>query len=149
MPKDMAKDRLPGFSFITPDSCHDGHDSPCADGSPGGLAGANAWLSDTVPPMLRYLEKHDGLLLVTFDEKGFTGGPPFGCCTGGPGGGPGFGGRVGLLAVSTRLPIGTEVSTRYDHMSLLRTIEGLFGIDQYLNNASTAQEMTDVVAPTR
>ena len=28
----------PNFSYITPDLCSDGHDAPCVDGRPGGLA---------------------------------------------------------------------------------------------------------------
>ena len=35
----------PNLSFITPDLCHDGHDATCADGGPGGLAAADAFLA--------------------------------------------------------------------------------------------------------
>jgi hypothetical protein len=31
----------PNLVFITPNLCHDGHDSPCADGEPGGLISAD------------------------------------------------------------------------------------------------------------
>jgi hypothetical protein len=142
---DIAGDSVPAFSFITPDTCHDGHDNPCSNGRPGGLISADRWLRQQVPPLLRYLDRHDGLLIITFDENGFTGGPPFGCCTGGPGGGPGFGGRVGLLALSPELPAGKVVHTDYDHMSLLRTIEDSFGIAQHLNNAANATPMKEVL----
>ena len=41
----------PNYVFITPDTCHDGHDTPCAapDSGAGGLASANAWLQTEVP----------------------------------------------------------------------------------------------------
>jgi len=60
----------PEFSFITPNLCHDGHDEPCADGEPGGLVSADAFLKHWVPiitgsPAYRL----DGLLIVTFDES--------------------------------------------------------------------------------
>jgi len=144
---DLQADTLPQFSFITPDTCHDGHDDPCSDGQPGGLVSADGWLQQNVPQLLSYLDAHNGLLLITFDENGVTGGPPVGCCTGGPAGTtPGFGGRVGLLALSPRLTGARVVHTTYDHMSLLRTIEDGFGIDEHLNNAANASPMADVLA---
>ena len=144
---DLAQDTLPQFSFITPDTCHDGHDGTCSDGQPGGLVSADRWLRPNVERLLGYLWSHNGLLLITFDENGVTGGPPFGCCTGGPGGAaPGFGGQVGLLALSPRLPMNKTVHSEYDHMSLLRTLEDSFGIDEHLNNASSATPMADVLA---
>lgn len=143
---DLQNDTLPRFSFITPDTCHDGHDDPCSDGQPGGLVSADLWLQQNVPSLLAYLDAHNGLLLITFDENGVTAGLPLGCCSGGPGGvAPGFGGQVGLLALSPQLPGGVVVHTAYDHMSLLRTIEDSFGIDEHLNNAASASPMTDVL----
>jgi phospholipase C len=139
---DLLGDSLPAFAFITPDTCHDGHDNPCADGSIGGLAAADAWLAQNVPPLLDYLQAHNGLLLITFDEASTS--DTSGCCTGGPGGGPGAGGRVGLLALSPAVPAGSVVSTPYDHASLLRTIEDSFGIGEHLNNAGTATAMADL-----
>jgi phospholipase C len=144
----IAHDTLPQFSFITPDTCHDGHDDPCSDGQPGGLVSADRWLKPHVEQLLHYLWAHNGLLLITFDENGVTGAPPFGCCTVGPGGvAPGFGGRIGLLALSPRLPANKVVHTQYDHMSLLRTIEDSFGVAEHLNNASSARAMVDVLEP--
>ncbi|HYL05923.1 MAG TPA: alkaline phosphatase family protein [Thermoanaerobaculia bacterium] len=142
---DLAADSLPAFSFIAPDTCHDGHDNPCADGSAGGLARADSWLSQNVPALLDYLRSHDGLLLITFDEASGT--DTSGCCTGGPGGGPGAGGRVGLLALSAAVAGGGVVSTPYDHASLLRTIEDSLGIAEHLNNAGTAAPMADLFTP--
>jgi hypothetical protein len=144
---DLTADDLPAFSFITPDTCHDGHDAPCANGAPGGLTSADAWLQQEVPPLLSYLNDHNGILLITFDENGFTSGPPFGCCHGGIAGLPGFGGRIGLLALGAGLPPGKVVHTKYDHASLLRTLEDSFGIGEYLNNAKKSEPMVDVFGP--
>src|SRR5258708_7259313 len=95
---DLASDTLPAFSFITPDTCNDGHDNPCAGGSPGGLARADLWLSRNVPALLAYLRSHDGLLLITFDEASAA--DSSGCCTGGPPGRRRTRGRAGLVALS-------------------------------------------------
>lgn len=142
--KDIALDRVPSFGFITPDTCHDGHDDPCSNGKPGGLVSADRWLTKTVPPLLDYLRAHDGVLLITFDENGFSDANDLGCCTGGPGGVQGFGGRIGLLALGSGIQQGKVVHTSFDHMSLLRTVEDAFGIDEHLNNASTAVAMKEL-----
>ena len=144
LPTDLATNKLPAFSFITPDTCHDGHDAPCSNGAPGGLVSADAWLSQNVPALLDYLWANNGLLVITTDESGAS--DLSGCCSGGLlGVSPGFGGRVGLLALSPLIHGGRVVSTQYDHMSLLRTIEDSFGITEYLNNAARAHAMADVL----
>jgi phospholipase C len=140
---DLATNTLPAFSFITPDTCHDGHDSPCSNGQPGGLVSADKWFSQNIPALLDYLWAHNGLLVITSDESSV--GDLSGCCSGGPLGLlPGFGGRIGLLALSPKLTPGRTVETKYDHMSLLRTIEDSFGITEYLNNAARATAMTEL-----
>ena len=142
---DIAGDAVPAFSFITPDTCHDGHDSPCAGGEPGGLVSADAWLRQNLPPLLSWLTANDGLLVITIDEGATS--DVGGCCTGGPGGQRGFGGRVGLLALGAGIAAGTTTHTAYDHASLLRTVEDSFGITEHLNNAGSATPMADLFAP--
>jgi phosphatidylinositol-3-phosphatase len=140
---DLADNALPQFSFITPDTCHDGHDAPCSDGSPGGLTGMDNWLAANVQPLLDYLFAHNGLLVITFDESNPSSPPKTLCqtCAGG-----GAGGQIGALLLSPRLAGGTTVSSSYDHYSLLRTVEDSFGISEHLNLANQAAPMTDVFA---
>jgi phosphatidylinositol-3-phosphatase len=79
---DLAKSRTtPNLVFITPNLCHDGHDgagtgaphSLCANGEPGGLTSADAFLQTWVPKILASAAyKEDGLLLITFDESNYT-----------------------------------------------------------------------------
>jgi hypothetical protein len=140
----IAQDNLPAFSFITPDTCHDGHDAPCADGSAGGLTGIDDWLkgSGGVPALLAYLRSHNGLLILTFDEG--TASDTSGCCHGGPLGTAGVGGRIGLLAFGPCVQSGRVVHTPYDHASLLRTLEDSFSISEHLNNAAQSSAMADL-----
>jgi phosphatidylinositol-3-phosphatase len=104
----------PSFALIVPNLCNDGHDDPCVDGSKGGLERADAWLRREMPRILGSPGFRDrGLLVVTFDEAE----------SGGPGGG-----QIGAVLVSPFIAPGTVVSTAYDHYSLLRTIEDVFGL---------------------
>ena len=113
----------PNLSYITPNLCNDGHDSPCVDGSPGGLASADAWLQQQVPAILDSpAYKQDGMLVITFDEAdGKTTGP-----SGIPGGTAG--GRVGALVLSPSIKGGTTSDTMYNHYSLLASIEDAFSL---------------------
>jgi phosphatidylinositol-3-phosphatase len=137
----QSKQATPSYSFIVPNLCNDGHDEPCVNGEPGGLAQADGWLRDHVPQILSSPGYKDhGLLIVTFDEA--EGEPPDGdasaCCDeqpgpntpnpGGPIPGPG-GGRVGAVMLSPCIQPGTVDETPYNHYSMLRSIESLFGLD--------------------
>jgi phosphatidylinositol-3-phosphatase len=140
LPDDLVKSHTANLSFITPNLCHDGHDEPCVNGEPGGLVSADAWLRKWVPQIINsHAFKHDGLLLVTFDEAEAEGGTADAraCCNeaqfpntpnnGGPVQGRG-GGRVGAVALSPFIRPGTVTSHPYNHFSTLRTLEGLFGL---------------------
>lgn len=122
------------LTYITPNLCHDGHDTPCVDGQPGGLASADQWLKATVPTILNSPAfKKDGVLLITFDESDGPGSDATACCGEGPGPNaplPGItgmgGGRVGALVLSPFIRPGSVSSTPYNHYSLLASIEDLF-----------------------
>ena len=137
---DITANTVPSYAFISPDTCHDGHDDPCSSGQAGGLTSADAWLQQNLPPLIDYLNTHDGLLIVTFDEANPSS-DWSGCCHGGPGGQQGFGGKVGLLAIGPHVRAGSTVTTNYDHASLLRTTEDAMGIASYLNNAASSDPM--------
>jgi hypothetical protein len=78
--KDLASiDSTPHFSLISPNLCNDGHDgsgdgrTKCANGEPGGLTSADAFLKTWVPKITSSPAfKRGGLLVITFDEGNFT-----------------------------------------------------------------------------
>jgi len=109
-------------------------------------------LADTVPGILASPAfRHDGLLIVTFDESDSEGGDATRCCREprgpnikpgamlvfgptdkvpdtGPGvTGPG-GGRIGAVLVSPLIKPGTVSKTPYNHYALLKSIEDVFGL---------------------
>jgi hypothetical protein len=134
----------PNFSYITPDLCNDGHDAPCVDGRPGGLASADAFLQTWVPKILASPAfKKDGVLVITADESDGPQSDASACCGEGPAPNsalPGItglgGGRVGALVISRWTRPGTWSTTPYNHYSLLASVEDLFGLD-HLGYAAT------------
>jgi hypothetical protein len=125
----------PNLSFVVPDLCHDGHDATCADGGPGGLPAADAFLRTWVPRITASPAfRADGLLVVTFDEAENDSSA---CCgeqpgpntpaPGGQSGGPG-GGRTGAVLLSRFIRPGTTSAQQYNHYSLLRSIEDAFAL---------------------
>jgi phospholipase C len=146
--KDLRKaSTTPAFSWLSPNLCMDGHDAPCVNGDPGGLTEVNAFLQIWVPQILNSpAYKAGGLLLVTFDEGNSsktccgetTGRSPSHPNVGQPGiNGPG-GGRVGLVALSPFIKAGTVSTVKYNHYSMLRTIEDIFGLS-HLGDAAMPQ----------
>jgi hypothetical protein len=134
--------RTPQLSFIVPDLCNDGHDATCADGGPGGLPAADAFLRTWVPRILNAPAFKDGLLVVAFDEAGSDASA---CCGERPGPNtpqPGIygagGGRTGAVLVSPFIKAGTVTQQAYDHYGLLRSIEDAFGLAP-LGYAATAR----------
>jgi phosphatidylinositol-3-phosphatase len=149
--RDLRKEETtPNYLFITPNLCHDGHDGgedgkTCVDGEPGGLVSADKLLKETVPQILASpAYKHDGLLIVTFDEADT--GDASACCheqrgpnikpgamvfdqpDKGPGiTGPG-GGRIGAVLISPFIRPGTVSHRAYNHYSQLRSIEDFFDL---------------------
>jgi hypothetical protein len=117
----------PSLAWIAPNLCNDGTESPCADGSPGGLAAADAFLATWVPKILASpAYEEDGLLIVTF-AGGLEKEP-----------------RNGMLLVSKFAEPGSTVGGDYDPYSLLRSIEDLFAL-RPLARADKASSFADTV----
>lgn len=130
----------PNFALIVPNLCDDGHDVTCAGKNlggtkTGGLAAVNAWLEEWIPKILASptYEQGNTSVVITFDEA--EGSDSTACCNEQPGpnqpqpglSGPG-GGRTGALVISPFVTPGASVATPYNHYSLLRSIEDVFGL---------------------
>jgi hypothetical protein len=134
--KDLATaSATPNYVFITPDLCNDGHDAPCANGQPGGLVQADGFLRQWVPLITGSpaFKNQNGLLIVTFDEAQTS--DASSCCGEIPGPGspaPGIvgmgGGDVGAVLLSPCIAPGTVSQTPYNHYTMLRSVEDLFGL---------------------
>ncbi len=107
---DLRRGRLPSYAWISPNLCDDGHDC--------GIAGADRFLSHTVPPLLRELGPH-GFLVLTWDE----GRTSRGCC-----GGLARGGRIATIVIGPDVRGGAREGRPVDHYGTLATIEEALGL---------------------
>jgi hypothetical protein len=138
---DLASvERTPSFAYVVPDRCNDGNPTPCTVGAPAGVAPADAFLQKVVPQITASKAfKESGLLVITTDEAPSSGAlaDSSSCC-----GQPQFpnipatiaaarprgGGTVGALLLSPYVKGATISQEPFNHFSLLRTIEDLFGL---------------------
>jgi hypothetical protein len=82
--KDLKQEKTtPNLSYIAPDACHDGSDTPCIPGAPAGLAQSEAFLKTVIRDIKASpAYKADGMIVVTFDQAPQSG-PNFdatSCC---------------------------------------------------------------------
>ena len=117
---DAANGNLPHYSLYIPDVNNDGHHT--------GVAFADGWMAQTFESLLKNPAfMKDLLLVVTFDE----------------------GSRISFnhiytaLAGASVLP-GSVSKNRYNHYSLLRTIEDVLGLDTLGKNDDLASPITGV-----
>ena len=132
--------RTPSFAYIVPDRCHDANPTPCTAGVPAGGAQADAFLKQVVPEITgSKAYKESGLLVITVDQAPSSGefADSSSCC-GQPlfpnapsktlAGAPRGGGTVGALLLSPFVKAATTNQEPFNHFSLLRTIEDMFGL---------------------
>jgi hypothetical protein len=144
----------PELSFVTPNTCNDAHDIPkCQNGEKGGMPKADEWLEKWIPRITgspAYAE--GGMVVITFDESGEDS-DASACCgeevsvglddpshpnVNQPGLYGAGGGQVGAVVLSPFVKPGTKTKVPYNHYSLLRTIEDVFGLG-HLGDAKQSQ----------
>lgn len=112
----LAADRLPAFTFVTPNLCHDGHD--CS------TSVADRWLGGWLDRIVASPAYAAGrtVVFVTWDE------------------GVGEDNRVATVVVGPTVPPATRSGRAFTHYSLLRTTEQILGLP-FLGSAATAPSM--------
>ena len=122
---DLDGGTLPQFGWYTPNIQNDGHSPP--DSTPvhrwSGVISASHWLEKFLEPLLANPSFMKGtLVVVTFDESI-----------------PYANNHVYTALLGPMVRPGTVEGTRYDHYSLLRTVEENFGLDTLGRNDLTAE----------
>lgn len=127
--RDLEADAAPRYVFITPDLCHDMHDTAGCE-TPDSVKNGDLWLSRELPKILGSRAFQDGgALFVTWDENEGGHGEP-----------------IGMIALSPFAKPGYASHVPYSHSSLLRTMQDAFGVQPYLRDAANATSLADLFA---
>ncbi len=155
---DLKKEtRTPSFSYIVPDACHDGSETPCEPGAPAGLAAAQPWLETVIGEIeASPAYKTSGLIAITSAQarRDLPEPDTSACCgtpeypnlpapevappvTSGPVKESGGGGRVGMLLLSPFVAPGSVNETGYyNHFSFLLSVGELLEVTPPLGYAA-------------
>src|SRR5258707_4842719 len=125
---DLASGNVAQYVFITPDQCHNMHDSYGCETSDSILNG-DLWLSREVPNILASSAyNNNGALFITWDEgTGWSDGP------------------IGMIVLSPlAVAGGYHNAVFYTHSSFLRTAEEVFNVGPLLGDAANANSLSDL-----
>lgn len=115
------------YNFITPDQCHDMHDSEGCE-TPNNVMNGDLWLSREVPKIMATdAYENGGAIFITWDEGTEDEDQPLGMIVLSPFAKPGY---------STDIP--------YTHGSMVRTLQDIFAVRPYLRSASRSQPLSEM-----
>jgi len=146
---DLKADTLPTFALVVPNQCNEmhglrvswvGHDCDGSDQAAlirrgDAMIGA---LVERLQATPAWRSKANMAIVITFDEG--SGGSRGGCCGVTPNAPSNYGGgHIPTIVITNHGPRGVQDATPYNHYSLLRTLEQVFGITTYLGHAAETQ----------
>jgi phosphatidylinositol-3-phosphatase len=120
---DLASGAVAHYAFITPNLCHDMHGAWFCGNSNDVTAG-DTWLHDNLPALISFVNAHDGVIFLVWDEGEGTTTMPF-------------------LAIGPHVKPGYAGAVSYDHSSLLKTVEHLLGVPT-LPTVASANDLGDL-----
>jgi len=116
---DLASRAVAAYNFISPDLCHDMHGHSSCPGDK--VRMGDDWLRGAMPALIAFVNANGGVIFVTWDEDG----------------------PLPFLAVGPRVKAGYAGQIRYDHGSLLRSVEELLGLP-VLPSVAAAADLGDL-----
>jgi hypothetical protein len=122
--RDLNNNAIGRYNFVTPNICHDGHDS-CGGNE---VAHIDSWLNGFLPQIFnsaQYKAGHVVIFIATDEARNGDGPIPF-------------------LALGHGVKHGYKNEIRYTHSSLLRTLEEIYQVGPLLGNASHATDLRDL-----
>lgn len=114
-PKDFTK--LPTVSFVIPTLQHDMHD--------GSIKEADKWLRKHIDPYVQWANKHNSLLIVTWDEDDGS-----------------QNNKIATFFVGPMVKPG-QYKDKLNHFNLLRTLEDLYGLE-HAGKSKTADPIKNI-----
>ena len=123
----LAQGTVAQYNFIIPNVCNDMHgDSSCPSSNV--VAAGDAWLSANLPPIINFVNAHNGVLFVMWDEP--------------EGGGP----QMPFVAIGPHVKSGYTGQVSYTHSSFTKSVEEIFGLP-ILPTVAGANDLADLFQP--
>jgi phosphatidylinositol-3-phosphatase len=124
---DLKNNKIAQYNYLSPDLCHDMHDSKGCD-TPDKIKNGDTWLSKQIPLIMNSKAyKQGGVIFITWDEAQDDDHP------------------IGMIVLSPFAKGGGySNSTYYDHSSTLLTIEEIFNIKLLLGDSAKATDLRDL-----
>ena len=120
---DLAAGTVATYNFITPNLCNDMHGaSGCPDSNT--VRSGDTWLKNNLPAIISYVNAHQGVVYITWDEPEATTLAPF-------------------IAVGPHVKAGHAGAVKYTHASLLKSIQQSLQLG-VLSTVSGANDFTDL-----
>ncbi len=132
---DAAAGKVPRYNFVTPNLCNDMHGETIGTKCPTALTDmvkkGDTWLAAQLPKIMALPEyKSAGAIFITWDE-----GEGLISTSDGP---------IGMIVVSPFAKKGYQNTIKYDHSSLLRTVQTIFDATPFIRAAATATDLSDL-----
>lgn len=122
---DLTNNSVPHYVFVTPNLCHDMHDS-CGPVN-NAIKQGDQWLAQNLPMILNSAAFQNGVVFITWDE------------------GEGSDGPIGMIVLS---PFGKgggySNSIHYTHSATLQTLQEIFGVRPFLGDAANGPDLSDL-----
>jgi hypothetical protein len=124
---DLENNNVPHYVFITPNPCHDMHDSCRPTNNP--VKQGDDWLERNLPMILKSAAFHNGVVLITWDESEGDNGDR----------------SIGMIILSPFAKGGGYFNTiRYTHSATLQTLQKIFGVTPFLGDAANGPDLSDL-----
>ena len=134
---DLATGRLPNFSYVVPDQCHDMHGIGACGDQNELIATGDQYVGQLVTMIKQSNVWQQGrnAIVITWDEDDFSdqGQSGTGCCGSNVGGG-----HVVTIVITNTSPHHVVDNTPYNHYSLLASLEQAFGLPCIANACDAA-----------
>ena len=126
-PQVLAGGAVARYNFITPNLCDDMHGAGgCPDADD--IQAGDQWLAANLPPLIQFAEANAGVIFIVWDE---------------PEGGSNL---IPFFAVGAHVRPGYASSVSFNHGSLTRSVERIFGLP-ILPAVAQVDDFTDLFEP--
>ncbi|MFL6263484.1 MAG: alkaline phosphatase family protein [Thermoanaerobaculia bacterium] len=120
---DLAANNMADYVFITPNQCHDMHGQTGCPSS-NTIKSGDDWLKAELPRIINWVNLHNGVIFIVWDEGSSTSKIPF-------------------LAVGPGVKTGYTGAVSYDHGSIIKSVEEIFGLP-LLSTVSGKNDLADL-----